>query len=68
MRGGCSENPNLEQYMYNERKIIVAESDMIQCMHGNTRGRKRENRAIDVEDLRTLPKRSKQSKKRGNNN
>ena len=54
---------NLEQ-LYNERKIIVAKSDIIQaCMEtqgkGNTRQRKRDSNPIDVNDERSFPKRSK---------
>ena len=59
MRGGGVENPSLEHYMYNERKIIVAKSDMITSMHGNTRGRIREKPNIDINDEQTLPKRPK---------
>lgn len=59
MRGGALENPSLEEYMYNERKIIVAKSDMIRSIRGNTRRRPRELDVIDVNDDRPLPKRSK---------
>jgi hypothetical protein len=59
MRGGANENPSLEQHMYNERKIIVAKSDMITSMRGNTRGRLREKTDIDIHDESTLPKRKK---------
>ena len=39
-RGGGIENPSLEQYMYNERKILLSKSDMV--IKGNTRGKTRE--------------------------
>ena len=55
--GGASEAPNLEAYGYNERKILVAKSDMIRIMHGNTRGRLRDEHEIDIHDERQLPKR-----------
>lgn len=54
------ENPMLEQYMYNERKILVSKSDMI--IKGNTRGKRRTNVDLDVNDERELPKRKKTKK------
>jgi len=54
------ENPSLEQYMYNERKILVSKSDMI--IKGNTRGRKNRTVEIDITDDREMPKRSKKKK------
>lgn len=59
MRGGGIDNPSLEQFMLNERKIIVAKSDMILAMRGNTRGRIRENTKIQITDNRMLPKKPK---------
>ena len=56
-RGGGIENPSLEQYMYNERKIIVSKSDMI--IKVNTRGRKDKKTIIDINDKRELQKRPK---------
>ena len=56
-RGGGIENPSLEQYMYNERKIIVSKSDMV--IKGNTRGRKGKKTTIDINDKRELQKRPK---------
>ena len=44
MRGGGVENPSLEQYTYNEHKIIVSKSDVVTSMRGNTQGWKREGR------------------------
>ena len=57
MRGGASNNPTLEVYGFNERKIIVAKSDMIRVMHGNTRGRLRDENELNIYDERELPKR-----------
>ena len=57
--GGASDNPTLEQYVFTNRKIIVAKSDLIQVIKGNTRGRVRENIQVDIHDERKLPKRSK---------
>lgn len=59
MRGGGVDNPSLEQFMFNERKIIVTKSDMITSVRGNTRGRKREEQKIDINNTTSLPKRSK---------
>ena len=59
MRGGGSDSPTLEQYGQNERKIIVAKSDMLTVMRGNTRGKQRDEHKIDIHDTRELPKRKK---------
>ena len=59
MRGGGSDNPTLEDYGRNERKIILAKSDMIRVMRGNTRGRDREQAKIDIHDETELPKRKR---------
>ena len=53
--GGSNENPSLKEYMDNERKL-VAKSEMIRVMRGNTRGRQ-EEQTIDINDDRLLPKR-----------
>ena len=58
--GGSNENPSLKECMDNERKL-VAKSEMIRVMEGNTRGRQ-EEQTIDINDDRLLPKR----KKKGN--
>ena len=55
-RGGSNENPSLKEYMDNERKLLVAKSEMIRVMRGNTRGRQ-EKQTIDINDDRLLPKR-----------
>ena len=57
-RGGSNENPSLKEYMDNERKLLVAKSEMIRVMRGNTRGRQ-EEQTIDINDDRLLPKRKK---------
>lgn len=57
-RGGSNENPSLKEYMDNERKLLVAKSEMIRVMRGNTRGRQ-EEQTIDITDDRLLPKRKK---------
>ena len=58
-RGGASNNPTQERFGQMNRKIVLVKSDMIQVTCGNTRGRVRENVAIDVHDERQLPKRPK---------
>ena len=55
--GGASDNPTQERFGQMNRKIVLVKSDMIQVTRGNTRGRVRENVAIDVHDERQLPKR-----------
>ena len=57
------ENPSLEQYMYNERKIIVSKSNMI-IKGSNARGRKDKKTVIDVNDTRQLIRRPKKKYKK----
>ena len=61
-RGGV-ENPQLEQYMLTERKMIVAKSKMVVAINGNFRGRTKRKIAIDINDKTLLPKRPKVPKK-----
>ena len=37
MKGGGTDNPTVENYGDNERKIILVESEMLTVMQGNTR-------------------------------
>ena len=53
------ENPNVEAYMHNEKKIILAKSEMLNVVRGNTRGKIKEKRKIDINDQTKLPKRKK---------
>ena len=57
--GGASDNPTQERFGQMNRNIVLVKSDMIEVTRGNTRGRVRENVAIDVHDKRQLPKRPK---------
>ena len=57
MKGGGIDNPTVENYGHNERKIILAKSKMLTVMQGNTRKRYRDEAKIDVNDERELPKR-----------
>ena len=57
--GGASDNPTQEWFGQMNRKIVLVKSDMIQVTRSNTRGRVRENVAIDILDKRQLPKRPK---------
>ena len=59
MKGGGIDNPAVENYRHNERKIILAKSEMLTIMQGNTRKRYRDEAKIDVYDERELPKRKK---------
>ena len=52
-------NPNAEAYMRNEKKMILAKSEMLNVFRGNTRGKILEKREIDINDQRKLPKRKK---------
>lgn len=58
-RGGGVDNPTLEQYMLMERKLVVAKSDLVVSLRGNTRGRLKNKAVVDVTDERTLPKKKK---------
>ena len=59
-RGDLNKNPNLKKYTDNEKKLLVAKSEIIRVMRKNTRGRQ-EKQTIDITDDRLLPK----GKKRG---
>ena len=56
MKGGGIDNPTVENYGHNERKIILAKSEMLAVMQGNTIGRANGLAKIDVHDGRELPK------------
>lgn len=58
-RGGGVDNPTLEQYMLMERKLVVAKSELVVSLRGNTRGRLKNKTVVDVTDERTLPKKKK---------
>ena len=45
--------------MRNEKKMILAKSEMLNVFRGNTRGKILEKREIDINDQRKLPKRKK---------
>ena len=54
--GGASDNPTLEQYAQNEKKILVAKSESVHVMRGNTRGRQGDGKKIDIHNNTPLPK------------
>ena len=49
-------NPNVEVYMHNEKKIILAKSEMLNVVRGNTLGKIKEKREIDKNDQIKLRK------------
>ena len=57
--GGANDNPTLEQYAQNEKKLLVAKSESIRVMRRNTRGRQGDGKQIDIHDNTPLPKRKK---------
>ena len=59
MKGGRINNPTVKNYGHNERKIILAKSEMLTVMQGNTRKRYRDEAKIDVNDEKEFPKRKK---------
>ena len=54
--GGPSDNATLEQYAQNEKKILVAKSESVHVMRGNTRGRQGDGKKIDIHNNTPLPK------------
>ena len=58
--GGASDNPTLEQYAQNEKKVSVAKSESISVMRGNTIGRQRDGKQIDIHDSTPLKKQKKE--------
>ena len=59
MKRGGIDNPTIENYGHNERKIMLAKSEMLTAMQGNTRKRYPDKAKVDVHDDRGLPKRKK---------
>lgn len=58
-RAKSVEKPNVEAYMHTEKKIILAKPEMLNVVRGNTRGKIKEKREIDINDQTKLPKRKK---------
>ena len=56
MKGGGIDYPTVENYGHNEKKTILAKSEMLTVVQGNTRKRFRDEAKIDVHDERELPK------------
>ena len=56
MEGGRIDNPTIKNYGHNQRKIVLAKSEMLTAMQGNIRKRYRAEAKIDVHDDRELPK------------
>ena len=59
-RGGANENPTLEEFRFNETKLQICKSDMIQAM-GNSKGKNRDKTKFDIHDTSSLPKKRKSS-------
>ena len=54
-------NPNAEAYMRNEKKMILAKSEMLNVFKGNTRGKILEKREIDTNNQKKTAKTKKNS-------
>ena len=54
--GGASDNPTLEQYAQNEKKILVAKSESGRVMREEARGRQRDGKEIDIHNNTPLLK------------
>ena len=52
--------------MHNEKSIILAKSEMLNVVRGNTRGKIKEKREIDINDQTKPPKQKKKKKKKKN--
>ena len=53
------ENPNVEAHMHDEKKMVLAKSEMLNIVKGNTQGKIKEKREIHINDQTKLPKRKK---------
>ena len=56
MKSGGIDYPTVENSGHKKRKIILAKSEMLIAMQGNTRKRYRDEAKIDAHDERELPK------------
>ena len=57
--GGASDKATLEQYAQNEKKILVAKSEIIRVMRGNRKARQEDEKQSHIHDTTPLPKRKK---------
>ena len=55
-KGGCSDNPTLEEFGRQEVILNVMDSNLISDLRGNTRGRQLGEFKLDSRDTRVLPK------------
>ena len=60
-RGGANENPTLDEFHFNEKKLQICKSGMIRAM-GNSKGKEREETKLDIHDTSSLPKKQKRKK------
>ncbi|XP_066914303.1 uncharacterized protein [Clytia hemisphaerica] len=56
-KGGCNENPNYYEFKKNELILDVMDSELISDLRGNTAGKDKKRKPIDIHDMRTLPTR-----------
>ena len=57
-KGGCNDNPNLVEFGRQELGINVMRSEMLRDIKGNVRGADRGKVKIDINDTRSLPRKS----------
>ena len=55
-KGGCNENPTVEQFAQQEELLNVMNSDLVTSLRGNTRGRIQQELHLDPSDARKLPR------------
>ena len=55
-KGGCNENPTVEQFAQQEVLLNVMNSDLVASLRGNTRGRIHQALHVDPLNARKLPK------------
>ena len=55
-KGGCNENPAVEQFAQQEVLLNVMNSDLATSLRGNTRGRIQQELHLDPFNARKLPK------------
>jgi len=53
--GGANENPTYYQFQKQEIALNVMSSELIHDLRGNTSGRDKENKKLDINDTRKLP-------------
>ena len=54
-KSGADKNPTLDTFNRNFLGLNVAGDELVRVVNGNTRGRQRKIRQLDIQDIRRLP-------------